>query len=718
MRCGLVIDRASVEYRLRDLLGGRGWPTLDLRRVVDWFTDAGLTVVEVAVAGPSAPWLGTGADGDEARRRAQRHRSWCSAQEGNLASTHPDVGFRELWGANDGKGEIGVDVAAAAGALDAVARADTAAVDLVILMAGDSDYHPLHRYAAPTPLLLTHAFTDDELTLLRRGGVPHLAVPDDDFVQFVAGGNSDVRSSIECVERGDRAVAQGIQGVRRDDLAMAVRGGGVVCSSALTRTAHRTPPAATAVLPDCGSVVVADPYGLCGRAVQSVGQGRLPTVDSVRALMESLWWEGPYAVLATVPDIHEGAILGFPEMLRWAWWSRDDELDRLADDLEEDGDPTTVVTRALLRPDRIRRDPTIPMDRTPAVRASKGLAINLLADLWMTCRFAPAVPVVLLSEHVDLVTALRLLPLSGIDTYRSVVRVGVHEWHDLELPEDGPAEVPSPYVLLVDAQLAALCEVDDGPYGGAHRRLLFHGTAGMKQGETLRVTGIDPETEAYAVVVRVRFDTDGDGIPELHRIETLAYGIDPRAETPGKLKIPDARRNRRLTVVFDHHSPCAHPVLMYRDHAHQVVEGIVADQGGNWIAVDIDDDGDSDFSAPVGHEAIDFDPGRSVVVATTGDRHSVVDPAASIDDALFPEIVRIVSFRLVDTPGQEMPDAFWTVAAESDGTEGLLVTGGGSPFVDAERDDLLLALRRTTLEGPSFVALSTPLEHLRALVPD
>jgi hypothetical protein len=690
LRCALVVDRASVEAKLASVLGRRRWPALDVAKAVAWFQSAGLDPVEVAVAGPIDPILGATSEPFRARRTSDEHRGWMMEQRAGLDRAAPGVRFRSLAGATDGVGEVGVDVAAAAGALDAVSRSVEDDIDLVVLMTTDSDFHNLHKYAAPFPLLVAGVFQGDELHRVKQTGAPAIHIAAKDFATFSVS-NGRVRCAVKVSERGSRPLPPEIGNVRKGDLVLvADDGSDEVCSGPLDRAVRSSVPVANEVLSRCRTVVCVDPYGMFNASVRALGAGRLPNIDSVRALVWSLGWDEPLALLAKIPDVLRHGRPTAPAA-RAAWESRDTNLDDVANEYARDQDPATGADRAPLRVDRIKRPESDHLDRAAALRAAKGLAVGLLADLWLARTSAPEADVVLLSEHPDLHAALRLMPTSGIETYEQVVVVGLHEPERL----GGNEAVPFPFVLLTDWQLAGLCRVDDELFGGSHRRFLLQAVRARTRPT---IEGVDPETLADIVLLRAYFDVDGDGAQEVRSARTLL--LPPLGEDSGSTSLDN------VTVVVDPVSPCSHPVLRYRSSDLSTVEGVVVDQSGNWVSVDVDGDGKGDLSVPVGHEALDFEPGTDVVVGLAGDgRFLLADPGNAASDPLEPVVVQVT--------GMALP--YWTVTPGEDVEQGQLVSVGGSPALSCLMGDYLFALRRETAEGCEYVAMSSALVHLKRM---
>lgn len=717
-KCSLIVDLASVEHRLADAAGRRGRVDLDLPAAVPLFTNYGLEPVELAVAMPWVPVVqGLPCNPRRARAHVDRSRRWWEEQRRRLPAT---LGAKVLWGSSDGSREIAVDLAVAAGALDSVSRAQQSGVDLVVLLSHDADLHGIHRYSSAVPVLVAGWFIAAEKRLLKSGRVPAIRIPKPDFQGLAADSGGAGGSSLELGRLGEgrpvpAEAGDGTEILQDGDLVLVDPAHGMsdqaVQSGPLDRTLGGTG-ALRRALKITRTTAVVDPYGMYNAAIDSIGVSELPDAESVRGLLESLGWDQPVAVLATVPDLRRAKARQLPKEQRLAWIRRDDQLDQLAGSFDEDADDATIATRAQLSPQGSEADPGRDVDRDRAVSEVKRLATGLLADLWLAVTVEPDADVVLLSDSAELTAALEILPHCGIDTYRNVVRVGVHAGVGrLELP-GGVEPVRSPFVLLTGAQLARLVRVDVRPYGARHRQLL---NAALRDDRTpIRAGGHDPETGARVVHLHVAVDTDGDGILEEHDLESLLFGVpDQLGGVRRERQMPRRYSGMRVLITFDRSGLCGHPVIRYQEGPEpELLEAKVLDQLGNWISVDLDGDGAGDGKVPLGHEALDFDPDREVGLLRCPETGlSVIDPESAFGDQLEPEVVR------VEGPVPFASGLAWAaVSVEEDAGEPRpVVTPSGAIVFELERGDVLYALPRDGADGPYLVAMSTPLRHLAYL---
>jgi hypothetical protein len=705
--CVIVVDRMSVEHSLGE--DGRR-QRLSLLRLLRWFRASGLEPVEIAVAAAFVPAVrGVGGNPVVARKLVQNTIEWFDGQAREVAAEEQNVRVRPLWGAHNGQREVAVDLAVAAAALEAASDTGPNDVDLVVICSRDSDFHHLHRYARRVPILVAASFTKADRQILRKGRVPAIHIPTADGAQFAAAARGPVTSSLTQQERDGQEVLV--------DHTATVRSG------SLTRL-EDDPVTAGPALNACKTIAVVDPYGLFNLAVRSIGVGDLPNVDSVRSTLQDLGWDYPMGVLATIPDVRlsrgnnqQKQVLA-PGDIREAWILRDEGLDELAASFEHDDDPLTEARRAELRPERADHDTESPTDRDIAAASVKRLATGLLADLWLAVVAAPDADHVLIGEDPDLLAALELLPLCGIHTYDNVVRVGVHAGRDrLELPPGLESPAPA-FVLLADVQLAELTCVSDQVFGGRHRSLL-HGA--LKAEVQVTAAGTDPETGAKVIHLLVQFDADGDAVPEEHQIKSLlsrgVAAVDG-VQIGGLIQLE--HEDLRLVMNFDRTSRCSHPVVMYQPQGQtDTHKAIVLSQEGNWITVDLNGDGIADTRVPIGHETLNFGIKSSVLISLADNENAnLVDAGSGLDNGSRPEIIRIERLTLAaNTP-------FWVAQtiegvegdeniADDKLVEGHLVTTSGHQLEDASRGDYLFAIRRSSSDGSYFVAMSTPLKHLR-----
>ena len=708
--CLIVVDRMSVEHSLGE--DGRRQP-LSLLRLLRWFRASGLEPVEIAVAAAFVPAVrGVGGNPVVARRLVQETREWFDRQARQVAAEEQNVRVRPLWGAHNGQREVAVDLAVVAAALEAAGTDGPDDVDLVVICSRDSDFHHLHHYAKRVPILVAASLTKAGRQVLRNSGVPAIHIPETEAAQFPAAAREPVTSSLTQQERNGQQVL--------------VDHSGTVRSGSLTRLGA-DPVTISPALNACKTVAVVDPYGLFNLAVRSIGVGDLPNVDSVRSTLQHLGWDYPMGVLATVPDVrffrgnNQRQQVLAPGDIRQAWILRDEGLDELAASFEHDDDPVTEARRAELRPERADHDTESPTDRDIAAAAIKRLATGLLADLWLAVAEAPTADHVLIAEDPDLLAALELLPLCGIHTYDNVVRVGVHAGRGrLELPPGLESPAPA-FVLLGDVQLAKLTCVSDQVFGGRHRSLL-HGA--LQDGARVTAAGTDPETGAKVIHLLVQFDANGDAVPEEHQIKSLlSRGVAAVDGVQIGEPIQIEHNDLRLVMNFDRTSRCSHPVVMYqRQDQTDTHQAIVLSQEGNWITVDLNDDGVADTRVPIGHETLHFGIGSSVLISLTDDENAnLIDAGSGLESESRPEIIEV-------TGSTSAANILYWVAQTIEGVEGdenipdgelaegHLVTTSGQPLADASIGDHFFAIRRSSSDGSYFVAMSTPLKYLSRML--
>ncbi len=722
LNCAVVVDRASVEHRLGEALGVGGRVPLDLGRLAKLLRAYGLEPVELAAAVPRAAIV----DGPDcnpvlARRDRESADQWWSKESRSLA---PHVRCKPLWGASNGRGEVAVDLAVVAGALDAAMRSEERGIDLVVVVSHDADFHHLHRYCQSVPLVVAGSFTQGERRLCREGKVPRLDIPKLDFCTLSAQSRAleSPGLTLHDVRQDDLTGNPGL--LREGDKVLIARTNSntpVIRSGPLTRRVAGMP-ALRKALSLATTIAVVDPYGLFNSAVRSIGTGGLPNAQSVQQLLASLWWSGPTAVLATIPDLRRHTTEQLDSDLQSAWKSRDQQLDALAATFDDDGDPLTVATRSPLQPGRARLPGTSGIDpdpdRTLVNRALKRLATGLLADLWLaaTLPASPDVPtpqVVLLSDDFELAATLELLPHCRIHALEDVVRIGLHAHRGhLELPQ-GANSAEGQLVVLKDNLVAQLTGADLAQYGGRHRKLLA--SALSDENSVIRTGGRDPETGGRVLHIRVDVEEDGDAIPDRRNLTALLYGTKTQLEhSRPSTSVESQGEHDDLLITFDRDSVCAHPVIVYgqKPEGGTSREAIVVDQQGSWITVDLDGDGVADSRVPLGHAALDFDPDRRIVVhQDPGGNLQVIDPASALEDELQPEVVQITSrvvFRNQDC-WSAMP------VGPADGVALPLVRTSSKHALEGSEGDRLLALCRDGSDGRYYVAMSTPLQHLQRL---
>lgn len=721
-RAHVVVDLGSWAHRVGSLRGRR-YAELDLQRLADLLHGYGLEVAQLVVVGPFVPVaLGRDADEEAAVRLATRNDRWWSAESARWGrGRHRGVPLRRVLGATNGRREVGADALVAAVSLELAATvpaAQSERAEVVVVCSHDADLHHLHRYAAPVPLLLAGSFSPAERRLLRRGAVvddaqagvvPHLAVREEDAASVAADALHDpIVLGVETLVLGDRGDwPEGVhRGSRAGDRVVVVAEGrrGRAVSSPLGRALH---PAA-ARPEGARTVAVVDPYGIANAAISSIGVGELPRAEAFQELVGSLGWDFPIAVLAVVPDLDPIRTRGLPGELQRAWHERDAQLDALADEMAEDGDPLTVARRAVLQPDRVDRsrlDSPLERDITPL--ATKRLSTGLVAELWAAC-CAGDHRVLLCTEDPDVIWALDALAAAGIDRFAEVVRIGVHarRLRIVDQPDRStarPAVGANPFLVLTDAQLAELVGAGSQPYGRRLRNRLHHA---VRAGSEWRFEGFDPETGAAVMSTVVAAGSDpasahpADAAADADRIEARFVGGGPHED--GRPVRPD-RRTEGIALRFDPHRPCAMPVIAHDRREATPVEATVVHWRPGVIAVDVDGDLVPDAEASAGHDAHGYAPGARVTVllGQDGSCH-LADPGDHLEPTE-PELVRL-------GPGSSRERAVHPI---EDGAGGIGLPPPGTGEVPGDEGDVVLAVRSGERDGvPAWTVLSSPLPHL------
>lgn len=351
-----------------------------------------------------------------------------------------DIPLVVLPGGHDGVTEIGVDVAAACGALFAASqiRINSNDTDAVIVITHDSDLHVLGRAAHPARVIFAGCFDRDARRRLQHEQLPFVDLTDDEL----------------------RLLSQ-----RWDPTLLTLR------LSTLGHIGSGDPPSIEGETTDWEVVeqpkdsclVIADPYGLACSARYILGRSDLPTIESICAALAHFGVRSDSPILVTVPDVDfAGSRTDASEESRHrhaAWRQHDDELDQLARTIDGDGDDDTRVCRARLPLHRLPNE-RFAVQQELSPRVIKKLATQMVCDIYRCLLASSSQNIVVLTDSVDVTWALHLIPTFDLDESR-VLRIGTAEAPIRRLSGGHPRLLDVRTGVLDAAHLAALTRVTE-----------------------------------------------------------------------------------------------------------------------------------------------------------------------------------------------------------------------------------------------------------------
>jgi hypothetical protein len=585
MRAHVVLDTSSLAHAIAaasadprsDTRTRRIEP--DLANVVTVLANHGIEVTGVSATVASTPvWTGPETDIDSAVRMATRDARWLAGQR-----VRPPVPVAALPGAHNGTSEIGVDAVLVAGALlqaQQIRDDPQRAGEVVVVITHDCDLDHLPRYAGTVPLILAGGFDARRQRRLRRSGVSVLAL--EPAALKAMGIGADARGTRRPVAIGEptRAVVPAPDDVFRP---------------------------ATAVV---------DAYGMMCSASAVLGVASLPGVESIRRCLAALGWPGDAAVFAAVPDIPAWLINELPLMQQAAWLARDRELDELALGFDADGDPSTVVTRGVLRPDRVAPSSSLQRDEFP--RLAKRLVTQCAADLLVATMHGDVEHAVLVSDLPDLAWLTRAIPAIVGPAGHKITRVGARAAPFRTIIETRPLRTAvaagAPFIVLPEAMLAQLVRIHGPSAARAHRGTLLDQVQAPDVVWT--VVGVEPE------LAGVRLRSSGADWVEVALVDALDLGL----RVGEQLDIGRLPHGMSVELRFDPDTPGLAPTLAvhddrrpraFQEHGVSVYDSGPVDvvgYGPDDVDVDGDHDGRPDFTVATGGELVEFRPGAQAVL--------------------------------------------------------------------------------------------------------
>lgn len=724
----VVVDVASLGFAIGSALDGP-----DARRLVHPHLPAlvtalgrrGLQVRSLWVAVPVVPVrVGADANPDRAVGLVAGWERWLHEQTAALDSEF-GLDLEVLAGATDGIGEVGVDELVAWTALelaDGIGEAGDRGGDAVVVVSSDSDMWHLASLVGPAALVVAGGFRPQQRADLLASGRAFVAFSGPSLEAMAPQSESEppeivFRPVAEVVPAGELSGDTPLDGV----VVVERLAGGLdfVGSS---------PRAAVVPIPSSGAggggahhggsgddgvegahtIAVVDAYGLFRATQMAIGAADLPGPEEVRGLLAQFGWDSPIATLFVVPDLSakvDGRDLR-DEGRRHAWRTRDAELDALAAELDEDGDPLTQVRRSELR-----------VGATSVTH--KRLSTGIVAELWRATRRGGGVEVVVLTEDRGVCWLLECAP-RVLRSFPPVTRMGLHPSRVEPLAGAVSPEPSAPrqLVVLTEYLAAQLTGVLHRSFGRSLRDRLAD-AAGTDV--RLEVHGIDAESGGLEVTVVASGEandgerssmTDGRALGELRTIlhsgdggqlaETLAASVDGLGSTGAVIEL-----------YFDHRRTCSAPEVVLRQPDHQQAEtreARVVQREGYRLWVDLDFDGIADLGIATGHDTTTYRVDETVVIqraGSEGDRWVLRDPGPGVGaPEVHPVVLRLQSL------GEGGAQA---VDVES-GRVGWVEPMPGQAAVDGA--DYLFAVEVPPSDGPGveWIAVSSALRHLTAML--
>jgi hypothetical protein len=667
----VLIDVSSYAHAIGHLRGTRR-ARLHLASVLEVLDELGLHPQRLAVSLALIP-VTTGPQGSLAAARdiVARNQEWFDDE--SASCTIPVVA---LPGAHDGVREIGVDDMVVAAALVEAARIrhdPDRASELLVVMSHDGDMDHLAGLAAPVPLVLAGSYDAAADRRMRRSGTPSLQLTDDQLDRCGSPPSSFSR------ERG---------------------------AGAATRPSIPLPvsPVPAPALPVRPTAAVVDAYGLACSAASALGLARLPSLGSIESSLRAHGEPGDEAsLLVTVPDVIVGRTptTSLEQSRARAWRTRDRELDTLADELDHDGDPTTMVRRALLNTAGIPTHLADRLDRSGPVRAAKRLATQLTADLVRLVLEDAAEHVIVMTDSPHVVWSQIMLPelLGATGTGTRVTRWGVNAAPIVVHGDDDRAQLPeADFMVFTEQRLAELTRVGAHVGRSARQRLDRLARDPDPERSSWRVVGFDPEIDG------LRLRNLADPQFEVLLADGLVLGLDIGEQL--------SEFAEGIELRFEPSAPASMPVLGVPsgDHgmrADSYRSAQIVGRVGSQVTFDLDGDGTGDVRIEAGH---DLRPVRRDAPAVLG--RLTPDPRQACswvfvsvtDDSprRQPTLVEVVGI------GNTYPVVQPVAPAAED--PGPLFPPPHAPPVDVATGDRLWTVNTAGVgQPPTWVALSSPI---------
>lgn len=663
-----LIDVSSYAHAVGHLRGSRR-ARLHLASVLEVLDEMGLHPQRIAVALALIP-VTTGLQSSLAAARdiVARNQEWFDEESASCP-----IPVVALPGAHDGVREIGVDDMVVAAALVEAARIrhdPDRTGELLVVMTHDGDMDHLAGLAAPVPLVLAGCYDSTADRRMRRSGTPSLQLTD---------------------EQLDRCGSPPRGTSRERSTGTAIR---------------PSVPTPAPPLPVRPTAAVVDAYGLACSAASALGLARLPSLGSIESSLRAHGEPGDEAsLLVTVPDVVVGRTptTSLEQARARAWRTRDRELDTLADELDHDDDPTTIVRRALLNTAGIPTHLADRLDRSGPVRAAKRLATQLTADLVRLVLEDAAEHVIVMTDSPHVVWSQIMLPhlLGAADTGTRVTRWGVHAAPIIVHRDDDRAHLPeADFMVFTEQRLAELTRVGAHVGRSARQRLDRVARDPGPERSSWRVVGFDPEIDG----LRLRSLVDPQF--EVLLADGLVLGLDIGEQL--------TEFAEGIELRFEPSAPASMPVLGVAsgDHgtrADDFRSAQIVGRVGSQVSFDLDGDGTGDVHIEVGH---DLRPVRRDAPAVLG--RLAPDPrqpgnwvfVSVTDDSprRQPTLVEVMGI------GDDHPVVEPVIPAN--GGPGPLLPPPHSPPVDVAPGDRLWTVNTAgTGLAPTWVALSSPIRH-------
>lgn len=648
-RARVVVDAASLAHGVGEVVGAeRQFQPPALDRLVDLLRRVGFEAESLEVVLPlSVVNVSPTSNIANARWSVNKWISWVGAPAPLMG---PVPTFHS--GAFDGTREVGCDELMAWVALEQCGEIESDPDAVVLVVSSDSDLQVLHEYAMPTRVIYVGSFTKvardvliesrAEFVTLGKHALRHLD-PSQSYVD-------DLECRYYSAEETPR--------VLRDPV----------------------------VFDGVRSVAVVDSYGMRNAAARAIGVARTPTIESVRESLGAIHAPSPTAVLSVIPDLSRRHSYGVNNGLAEAWWLRDAELDAIAEQHDQDDDPTTNVRRGEIRLN------VGGSNETPIARPTiKRVSTNVVAEIWWSLRHLPEAQVVVMSEDPGI--AWLLAVHSADDRFRRVTRVGLHARRLKVVDGWKPPTTPPATVVLTESLAARLVGVSDLAFGAKLRRRLIDS---IVDGTTWSVVALDPETGGLVV----RPSDNANGEPPVEVVLQPGRAVPEVGRLTWALNRLKKRATEQFTIslVADDSMACAAPEVVVRVGRNPTtrVSAKVVERDATKIDVDVDGDGVADHRLHAGHLTGSLRVGDEVTLAAerngSSQRMWFAGPSTGESEESPPEWV------VVDRAGAE-------TGRSDDGTEGKLIMSPGLP----ETAGRCLALRLPDIEGPSWLVLSTSL---------
>jgi hypothetical protein len=695
----VVVDVANVAFscaKAVQRLGGAKQNRLqpDLQAVAAVLEHFHFNVVsfDVAVDTTAVEVLGVPAKESARRRNSQASRRWIAAQQDRLGAAK----VRELPGATDGNGEIGVDGLAVLAAIQAGWQREVTAI---IVLSGDADVSIAQSYVADRPLYVAGWFPTRARARLDDLGCNWIDLGVDGLAAMAPQHLPPDDRQLPAIE------------FRAEGGGWRLFSGATPRSSDLNTSNRDWLAERQRAVQGVKTVAIVDSYGLQIAAARAIGAAQLPTPGSVAAVVSELQWPTPLAQLAAIPDVtrHVRNMLAQDPQWLAAVVERDRDLDEGYRAYLCDQDDRTHATRGELRP--LRDDAAGGYRRAlEEKRVTSILAADVLWALTYT-----DLQVVVLTDRAELVYLLTQLHALGVEHTGRLTRIGLHA-RPVKIV---PAEVEDAGPLGGDAarQLLALRDQLAEPDPPQQVVLNGHLVAELVRLET-RLYGLELAgalhqqlTDPAVVWHLVRHDAETVGAvlspaarPEIEVV--FRHLLEVRTELAERLALGSAVSTEELGATLTYHPQllCASPALGVGDptSSGQRDIAVIIDHHDGVVELDIDGDLKPDFSAPASPHTIEhLEVGRTVLIELRRDGSGVhLRGAAYRSGQLSAGLPAIV---------ETQEDG--TARRLADGRTGKLHPLDGLAHQPYHSTQRVLAFQ---FADGSFQALSTPLRHLKA----